>query len=109
MIKVFKFLEGDTGYVILPDDMATWVWDFMLPYTAYYNERNRYELVTEQFHGIIGFLEQFPRGYVAVVNRILNPQTMIFHDRDNNRFPWGFNIQTDLIEVTYYKFMDSNN
>lgn len=106
MINEFKFLEGPSDYVFLPDDMASWIWDYEIPYIEFYDVRNHYELVTEVFTGIANFLEQFPTGYIAVVQKIVNPDTMITRDRNTRGEPWGFNIQTEQIEVTYYRFTE---
>jgi hypothetical protein len=109
MYKEFKFLEGQTGYIFLSNDIASWVWDYLLPYTEFYNQSNHYVLETGQFNGIIEFLQQFPPNYIAVVCRITHLETMSIHDRDNQGIPWGFNIQTDLIEITYFRFLELDN
>ena len=110
MLKKFKFLYGDTGYVHIPIDIAGWIWDYEMPnYETMFTPSNRYELVNGEFNGIVDFLNLFPPHSIVVVNQIVHLETMSIHNVSMRGLGWGFNIQTERIEITYYRFIPNSN
>jgi hypothetical protein len=88
-------------------DAVSWMWDDgYVPINA---DTQPYELITRVYNGIIDFLAGFPTGYVVVVNRITGVASERTHTAETEREGWGFDIQNDLIEVTYYHFLNTDH
>ena len=103
-MKDFKFLSDDyDGYTPLPENMASWIWDFNDNISVTSN--SNYILVWGTFNGISEFLSQFPENYIVVINSITGVESGITHTSFSRRDGWGFNIQRDQITVVYYNFL----
>ena len=102
-MRNFKFLsEPDFSL----DEMASWMWDD--PSFVIINpDTQPYELVSEVFDGIHEFLRMFPPNYIVLVHEIRGLFSNITHNASNVGIGWGFNIQTDPIEITYYRFFEN--
>lgn len=105
MIRRFKFMNDNSP---IPDDLASWMWDSTDLFTPN-PDTQPYELITDSYHGILEFLSTFPPNYIVIVHEIRNPFTGFRHTANSERVGWGFDIQTDLIEVTYYRFLQPPN
>jgi len=123
MLKEFKFLtdndygwnnlfqivrDDERGLRLLGDDSASWMWDDE-SYTTFNYETQPYELVTHTFSGILDFLAGFPPGYIVVVHRIEGINSGMVHTANSEREGWGFDIQNDLIRITYYHFLNTDH
>ena len=120
MLRDFKFLtnnddgwdnlvrDGEDEITLLGDDSASWIWDDE-SYTIFNFETQPYELVTHTFTGILDFLAGFPPGYIVVVHRIEGIDSRRVHTANSERIGWGFDIQNDLIRVTYYHFLNTDH
>lgn len=89
------------------NDSASWMWDD--GYVTINAETQPYELVSNVYEGIIDFLAQFPPRYVVIVHEIRGIASGRTHMADSEREGWGFNIQEDMIEVTHYKFLNTDH
>jgi hypothetical protein len=121
MLKGFKFLtdneddpwdnlfrDGEDEITLLADNSPSWMWDDET-YTIFNFETQPYELVTHTFSGILDFLSEFPPGYIVVVHRIEGINSRTVHTANSPREGWGFDIQNDLIRVTYYHFLNTDH
>jgi hypothetical protein len=101
-MKPFKFLSNGDYLFELPENMASWIWDghaFIDPDTQ------DFELVTDYYDGIVDFLSQFPSNYNAVVKSIQGVASQIEHTYNTEQDGWGFNIQRDMLRITWYRFL----
>ena len=105
------FVDGDDeqrGAGLVLDASPSWIWDGE-DYTTFNPDTQSYQLITQTYNGIFDFLAGFPPGYIVVVNRITGVASERTHTAETEREGWGFNIQNDLIEVTYYHFLNTDH
>lgn len=107
-MKSFKFFEGvnplsiDDEFILNDDDfLPSWSW----VEETFYSIDDRFILTTEQHRGIWGFLSQFEQNTVVPVFSIMGPNG-ILHTATSQHHGWGFDIQRDLLIVTYYKLRE---
>lgn len=104
-MKSFKFFEGvnplsvDDEFVLNDDDfLPSWSW----VEDTFYSIDDRFILTTEQHRGIWGFLSQFEQNTIVPVLSIMGPNGFL-HTASSEHHGWRFNIQRDLLTITYYK------
>jgi len=105
-MKSFKFLDNNgDDYTLIPDETASWMWhnDFMLRDNI---EGYTWQLKTIRCDGIINFLNQFPNLYIVPVYSIAGNN--IRHDSFNQGHGWGFNIQTEHLNIEYFQLVPNN-
>jgi hypothetical protein len=101
-MKPFKFLSDGDYLIELPESMASWMWDGQ----AFIDfDSLEYDIIEENYEGIINFLSQFPTNMIVVVKSIKGVVTRIEHTYNTEQNGWGFNIQNDLLKITWYKFL----
>jgi hypothetical protein len=68
-----------------------------------------YELISRVYYGIDDFLAQFPPRYIVIVHEIRGVLSGIAHRADTERNGWGFDIVNDMIEITHYRFLNTDH
>ncbi len=99
-------IRGDN--LLIRDSSPSWMWDDET-YTIFNPDTQPYQLVTQTFNGIMDFLAGFPPGYIVVVHRIEGMDSGMVHTANSERMGWGFDIQHDLIRITYYHFLNTDH
>ena len=105
------FMDGEDeqrGAGLILDASPSWIWDGE-DYTIFNPDTQPYQLVTQTYNGIFNFLAGFPPGYIVVVHRIEGMESGMVHTANSERMGWGFDIQNDLIRVTYYHFLNTDH
>jgi hypothetical protein len=92
----------------LPENMASWMWDSP-EYIRIDPDTQPYELITSTCEGIGEFLSQFPNNYIVLVHEIKGLISNRVHNANNTGNGWGFDIQNDWIDVTYYRFLNTSD
>ena len=106
-MKSFKFFEGvnplsiDDEFNLDEDFLPSWSW----VEETFYSIDDRYVLTTEEHRGIWSFLSQFEQNTIVPVYSILGPNG-ILHTASSEHHGWGFDIQRDILIITYYKEID---
>ena len=111
MIKSFKFFWGPSRSFIelmaeidsSEEYLPSWSWAEELLYP----HDDRYVVTTEQHEGIWEFLMRFPYDTVVPVISILGPNGLLHTQNSNHNNGWGFDIDEDLITITYYKLRET--
>jgi hypothetical protein len=93
-MRDFKFFQNNQdGW-----ECASWIWR-TIPRVA------QYQIVIEEHYGIRSFLSQFSSHEIISVNSIIGPDGVV-RNRHNEGIGWGFDISTDLIKITWIRFID---
>ena len=111
MIHSFKFFWGRSrSFIEIMDEidssdeyLPSWSW----AEEALHSHDDRYVVATEQREGIWDFLMRFPHDTVVPVISIMGPNGILHSEGINNNDGWGFDIDEDLITITYYKLRET--
>lgn len=99
----FKLLRGneeDDDSEPIHDDGPSWMWD--LEFGLRPVENHTWILTSDNFYGIISFLNYFPNNFIVPVHSITGNGIRHSFDNRNNGNGWGFDVTSDLLTIEFY-------